>query len=91
MSSNFVVSPQRGFANSEQAEAADLAAAQNQNSKMQVNIASLDAYSASTPLPSTSDPQAPNGAQAAFVADQPPNPLPKIGETRCCKSLYPFI
>jgi len=91
MSSNFVVPPQRGFANSDQAETTDLAAVQNQNNKMQVNMASLDAYAASTTMSSTSDPQAPNGSQTAFVADQPPKPLPKVGETRCCKLLYPLF
>jgi len=89
MSSNYVV-PQQGLANNDRAEAADLAAVQNQNS--QVNIAPLDAYSGPTTMSSTSDSsQAPNGAQAALVVGQPPKPLPKVGEHRCCKSSHHFI
>ena len=90
MGSNFAVPPQRGFTNSEQADTTAIATVQNQNSKMQVNMTSLDTYSTPTAMSSASDPQAPNGAQSAFVADQPPKPLPKVGETRCCKSFPSF-
>ena len=84
--SNFVVPQRQGLANTDQAGAADLAAVQNQNGQM--NIAPLDAYSGPTAMSSTSNPpQAPNVAQTAFVADQPPKPLPKVGEHRCCELL----
>ena len=87
MSSSFVVPPQGGFANGEQAETAELDSPEKQNVKMHTAVASWDSYAApTTSMTSAVNSQGVNGAQS-LAADDPPKPLPKIGETRCCKSV----
>lgn len=82
MSPNFAAPIPHGYANGGgTGDPADLASV---DSKAHMNLApSLNNYPAEAAMSSTPGHQALNGS---ILADQPPKPLPKIGETRCCKS-----
>lgn len=90
MSSSYVVPPQQG-SKSEQVDAAELASTQDQNIKTHTAIAAWDSYAAPPFMSPSVNPQGTNGDQSSLANDSTSKPLPKIGETRCCKSLFRFV
>lgn len=82
MSPNFAAPIPHAYANGGTGDAADLASV---DSKAHLNLAasSLNSYPTEGAMSSTAGHQTLNGS---LPGDQTPKALPKIGETRCCKS-----
>jgi hypothetical protein len=88
---SFAVPSQRGFQQA-QSDIPTIPTHHNQQ-PTRMNIQPSQQYdqyhSSHNPFPASplSAPPLQNGAQAAFPHDQTSQQLPKVGETRCCKSL----
>lgn len=82
MSPNFTSPMPHAYANGGTGDPADLVSVDGKNL-----ASSLNNYPAEPAMPSPGH----QALNSNLLGDQPPKPLPKIGETRCCKSTLLFI